>query len=68
MFQIKMNYILPNGDTINNVLEFQMKNAAEETFDRWYKAYNTCLDNGKILEFSMVMTEVREIYSVLSGR
>lgn len=68
MFQIKISYMLPDGDTINNVLEFQEKRSAEDTFDRWYRAYNSCLDNGKILEFYIVMTEIREMYSVFSGR
>lgn len=68
MFQIRMSYMLPDGNTINNVLEFQMKHAAEETFDRWYREYKICLDDGKILEYNMVLTETREIYSVLSSR
>lgn len=68
MYQIKIGYILPDGDTINNVLEFQEKTAAEEAVDRWYRAYNTCLDNGEIIEFFIVMTEIREMFSVFSSR
>ena len=68
MFQIKMSYMLPDGNTINNVLEFQERNAAEATFDRWYRAYKICMDDGKILEYNMVLTEIREMYSVLSSR
>lgn len=67
MFQVKTSYMLPSGDTLTHTVEFQMQHAAEEFFDRWYKAYNQCQKKGTILEFSLVLTEIREIYSVLSS-
>ena len=67
MYQIKTSYMLPDGHTIDKVLEYQTQDAAEETFDRWYKAYKICQEDGKILVYSMVLTEVHELYSVLSG-
>ena len=68
MFQVKTSYMLPSGDTLTHTTEFQMQNAAEEFFDRWYRVYKICLDDGKILEYNIVLTEIREMYSVLSSR
>lgn len=68
MYQIKMSYMLPDGHTVDKVLEYQGRHYADEVFDRWYRAYKICLDDGKILEYSMVMTETHELYSVLSSR
>lgn len=67
MFQVKTSYMLPTGDTLTNTTEFQMQQAAEEFFDRWYRAYRKCQEKGTILEYSLVMTEIRELYSILSS-
>lgn len=67
MFQVKTSYMLPSGDTLTHTTEFQMQHAAEEFLDRWHRAYKHCQEKGTILEYSIVMTEIRELYSVLSS-
>ena len=67
MYKVMTSYMLPSGDTLMHTTEFQTKSAADEFFDRWHRAYIHCQKKGTILEYSLVMTETKELYSVLSS-